>query len=70
MLSRSIDGVDETVSLSKEYLLTIPKPDVESNPDPIHLEVERKHKFCWNKVSKESTQNVKWEGAMTFVGNK
>ena len=32
MLSRSIDGVDETVSLSKEYLLTIPKPDVESDP--------------------------------------
>ena len=31
MLSRSIDGVDENVSLSKEYLLTIPKPDAESN---------------------------------------
>lgn len=31
MLSRSIDGVDENVSLSKEYLLTVPKPDAESN---------------------------------------
>ena len=31
MLSRSIDSVDESVSLSKEYLLTIPKPDAELN---------------------------------------
>ena len=67
MLSRSIDSVDETSRCQKNICLQFQNLMPSQILYPIHLKVE-KHNLL-NKVSKRAAQNIKWEGAMTFVVN-